>query len=268
MTEQADAMEILKATSRTFYVPIARLPSGLQEAVASAYLCMRAIDEVEDHPTLYRRTKVEVLQVIGQMLQTCFTVEDVTAALWPYHDVLPEVSARLGEWALYAPPTIAPRIWDATSAMANRMALWAECDWRIQSEADLDRYTFSVAGAVGLILSDLWAWYDGTQTDRSYGIGFGRGLQAVNILRNRPEDLERGVDFFPPGWDFKAMEQYALRNLALADVYTASLPHGPALDFCCIPLALARATVEALGRGEEKLSRSDVMNVIAAATVD
>jgi farnesyl-diphosphate farnesyltransferase len=268
MTDHADAMEILNATSRTFYIPIVRLPPGLQEAVASAYLCMRAIDEVEDHPTLHRKTKVEVLQVMGRTLQACFTAEDVAAALRPYRNVLPEVSSRLGEWALYASPAIAPRIWDATSAMANRMALWVECDWRIEGEPDLDRYTFSVAGTVGLMLSDLWAWYDGTQTDRSYAIGFGRGLQAVNILRNRADDVARGVDFFPPGWNFKTMEHYALRNLALADAYTASLPPGPALDFCRIPLALARATIEALGRGQEKLSRSDVMNVIAAATAD
>ncbi len=38
MNLRKDALEILKATSRTFYIPISRLPSGLQEAVASAYL--------------------------------------------------------------------------------------------------------------------------------------------------------------------------------------------------------------------------------------
>ena len=48
----ADALDILKENSRTFYIPISRLPPGLQEAVASAYLCMRAIDETEDHPDL------------------------------------------------------------------------------------------------------------------------------------------------------------------------------------------------------------------------
>ena len=40
-------MRILKETSRTFFLPIAKLPEGLREAVASGYLCMRAIDEVE-----------------------------------------------------------------------------------------------------------------------------------------------------------------------------------------------------------------------------
>jgi len=31
-------------------------------------------------------------------------------------------------------------------------------------------------------------------------IGYGRGLQSVNILRNGDEDKERGVTFYPPGW--------------------------------------------------------------------
>ncbi|MGH1332669.1 MAG: phytoene/squalene synthase family protein, partial [Exiguobacterium indicum] len=40
-----DANRVLKATSRTFYIPISRLSQDLQEAVGAAYLCMRAIDE-------------------------------------------------------------------------------------------------------------------------------------------------------------------------------------------------------------------------------
>ena len=48
-TFEKDALTVLKETSRTFYIPITKLPSGVQEAVASAYLCLRAIDEIEDH---------------------------------------------------------------------------------------------------------------------------------------------------------------------------------------------------------------------------
>jgi farnesyl-diphosphate farnesyltransferase len=146
--------------------------------------------------------------------------------------------------------------------MADRMAYWAEINWLIRTERDLDQYTFSVAGAVGLMLSDLWAWYDGTKTNRSEAIGFGRGLQAVNIARNYREDLKRGVSFFPQGWTVSDIHNYARRNLALADRYTQSLPPGPALDFCRIPLALAHGTIEVLALGKEKLSRSDVMALV------
>ena len=45
-------MTVLKETSRTFYIPISKLPPIICEAVASAYLCLRAIDEIEDHPIL------------------------------------------------------------------------------------------------------------------------------------------------------------------------------------------------------------------------
>lgn len=268
MSWRDNALYILKETSRTFYIPISRLPSNLQEAVASAYLCMRAIDEIEDSSELDNFTKAKLLRQISLNLQASTensTVDDFAIEL-ASKDLLPEVSLRIGEWALLAPTTIAPRIWDATAAMADRMAYWAENNWKITTESDLDRYTFSVAGAVGLLLSDLWAWYDGTQTDRSCAIGFGRGLQAVNIIRNHAEDLRRGVSFLPDGWCEEDLYIYARRNLKLADRYTNSLPSGPALDFCKIPLALAYGTLEVLALGKEKLSRKDVLALVEQAT--
>lgn len=264
MDLRSDALEILKQTSRTFYIPISRLPLGLKEAVASAYLCMRAIDEIEDNPDLANSTKAHLLQTISSALQAVVdgsNLDRLSAALGR-EPKLEEVSLRIGEWALLAPTTIAPRIWDATAAMADRMAYWALNNWEINTEEDLDRYTFSVAGAVGLLLSDLWAWYDGTQTNRSQAIGFGRGLQAVNIVRNHTEDLTRGVDFFPNGWSAKDMQTYARRNLVLADAYTSALPNGPALDFCRIPLTLAHATLDVIAGGQEKLSRNAVVALI------
>lgn len=269
MDLRRDALDILKETSRTFYIPISQLPSGLQEAVTSAYLCMRAIDEIEDHADLDNSTKARILHSISHTLQAGvdgFALDAFAAGFSAEQDMLPEVTLRVREWAILAPETIAPRIWDATAAMADRMAHWAECNWQIRSEADLDRYTFGVAGAVGLILSDLWSWYDGTQTNRTEAIGFGRGLQAVNILRNHSEDMTRGVDFFPTGWTTEQMHAYARRNLALADAYTAALPVGPAFDFCCIPLTLAHGTLEALANGKEKLSRTDVLALINQVT--
>ena len=65
-----DALSLLKETSRTFYIPISRLPLELRSAVASGYLCMRAIDEIEDHPTLDNKIKSMVLREISQMIQS------------------------------------------------------------------------------------------------------------------------------------------------------------------------------------------------------
>jgi farnesyl-diphosphate farnesyltransferase len=263
------AFEVLEETSRTFYIPISRLPSGLKEAVASGYLCMRAIDEIEDHPDLDNALKAKILQTMSLTMQSAtheFTASDFSTALSAYKGFMPEVSARIGEWAVMAPDTIAPRIWDATAAMADRMAYWSLMNWKVETEADLNCYTFSVAGSVGLMLSDLWAWYDGTQTSRAEAIGFGRGLQAVNILRNQAEDLTRGVSFYPTGWSHEQMQAFARQNLSLADAYTSSLPIGPALDFCRIPLMLAHATLDALSQGESKLSRSTVINLVKQLT--
>ncbi len=260
MSIKEDALDMLKGTSRTFFIPISRLPAGLQEAVTSGYLCMRAIDEVEDHPKLDNRTKATLLHSISHTLQTTFAADDFTATF--YQQQLPEVTLRLGDWALLAPPSIAPRVWEATATMADRMAQWADDGWMIQTEADLDRYTFGVAGSVGLLLSDLWAWYDGTQSNRIHAMGFGRGLQAVNILQNHTEDVRRGVEFFPSSWQTEDMHAYARRHLALADAYTSALPPGPIRDFCAIPLALAYATLDALARGDDKLSRDTVHQII------
>lgn len=266
MSMSEDALDMLRETSRTFFIPISRLPAGLQDAVMAGYLCLRAIDEVEDHSELNNRTKSSILHSISRTLQTNFTPDSFTQVFSVYRQELPEVTLRIADWALLAPPDIAPRVWEATATMADRMAQWAEDGWTIHTEGDLDRYTFGVAGSVGLLLSDLWAWYNGTQSNRIQAVGFGRGLQAVNILRNHAEDLARGVELFPSGWQAEDMHAYARRNLALADAYTRALSPGPVLDFCSLPLALAYATLDALARGDGKLSRSAVLQIVNQGT--
>ncbi|MEN9518546.1 MAG: hypothetical protein RLZZ381_1134 [Cyanobacteriota bacterium] len=264
------ALTTLKQTSRTFYIPIARLPEKLQDAVASAYLCMRAIDEIEDTPDLDNQTKALLLRSISLRLQEITDLDSysrIGTDLIEYSAVLPDVSLSIGEWASLAPKTISPRICDATAAMADRMAYWAEQNWTIANEADLDRYTFSVAGAVGLLLSDLWSWYDGTITDRQYAIAFGRGLQAVNIVRNQEEDIQRGVSFIPDDWTNQDVQNYARQQLKQASLYIESLPQGsPALSFCQIPYILAKGTLDAIAIGKSKLSRHDVLSLVEKVT--
>lgn len=272
--ELQNAFTILESTSRTFFIPISRLPDNLQVAVASAYLCMRAIDEIEDHPHIKPKSKAAILKQTSLALQTSTGSGSDRTRLFDFLSVyskslsLPDVTIRLSEWVNLAPFSIAPRILDATAAMADRMSYWALRRWKIISIDDLDQYTFGVAGAVGLLLSDIWCWYDQTQTNRGLAVGFGRGLQAVNILRNRDEDIHRGVDFFPTGWGYTEMSRYAKTNLKLAEEYTSGLPDGPVADFCKIPLALANATLKALSEGKGKLSRDAVLKLVNGLDIE
>ncbi|WP_307392598.1 phytoene/squalene synthase family protein [Bacillus horti] len=255
-------MIMLKKTSRTFFIPINRLEDGLREAVTSAYLCMRAIDEIEDHEELDNDLKVELLEGVHDVFQSSTESPDTKALLSPHRDTLPDVTTQIDDWAILCPPTVRKVVYPYIAKMSKQMAEWVNKSWTISTEEDLDKYTYSVAGMVGEMLSDIWYWYDGTESDRDKAVAFGRGLQAVNILRNKSEDLERGVDFFPDGWGKKEMIEYTRRNLKLADAYIKELKGSPAIKFCKIPLTLAHATVNLIAAGGNKLTRDAVKKLV------
>ena len=268
MSIQTDILRVLKGTSRTFAIPIMRLPGKLGETISVAYLCMRALDEIEDNIYLENPAKVTLLRNISASLQAHpfsginSSSKELEAIFAPYKSRLPEVTLKLGEWLSNSPSDIAPRIIDASSSIADRMAYWAERNWVIQTEADLNAYTFSVAGAVGLLLCDIWAWFDGTQLDRVSAVCFGRGLQSVNILRNREEDMQRKVDFFPMGWTQKEMTAYARKLLDIVKSNIKSMPGNAFESLVKIPFYLAEATLNGIDKGQKKLSRAQVLSII------
>ncbi|MEK4966415.1 phytoene/squalene synthase family protein [Cytobacillus sp. FSL R7-0696] len=258
-----DVIETLRETSRTFFIPISLLVTELRETVASAYLCMRAIDEIEDHPDLEPALKSKLLHNIGDVLRSAqYSKETFIEMFKPFENELPEVTLRLYDWISFCPDEIRVKVVESTAIMASGMGDWVDKDWQIQSEADLDQYTYTVAGLVGVMLTDIWKWYDGTEADKELGIGFGRGLQAVNILRNYKEDAERGVSFFPDSYSLDDMFDYAHKNLSLADEYVASIETETIVNFCQIPLSLAHGTLKALVDGREKMTRDEVNETV------
>ncbi|GAB3797536.1 squalene/phytoene synthase family protein [Virgibacillus kimchii] len=260
---QKDAMRALKETSRTFYIPIKLLNPTLKKAVGSAYLCMRAIDEMEDHETLDKQIKQHLLRTTRELLlEDTFDHKAYKQLIKPHATHLPEVTKRLGDWIFVCPEEIAPKVKESTSIMAGGMADWVEKDFMIKTKEDLDDYTYYVAGLVGVMLSDIWEWYDGTETDRSLAIGYGRGLQAVNMLRNQDEDAERGVQFIPEGWTRNDLFAYAKDKLGQADEYIKDIQTRNIVLFCKIPLELAKRTLKAMESGKEKMSRNEVETTV------
>src|SRR5690625_1431574 len=175
-------MHMLKLTSRTFYIPIKLLKPTLRETVASAYLCMRAIDEIEDHESLDIVVKQKLLDETSVLLKGDFNQEKYIQLLAPYKEVLPEVTLRLGDWIRFCPEGIVEKVTDSTSIMATGMAKWAGKEWQVKTQEDLDDYTYYVAGLVGVVLSAIWETYAGTETARELAIGYGRRLLAGAVL--------------------------------------------------------------------------------------
>src|SRR5690625_1734919 len=263
---EKEAMRVLKETSRTFYIPITLLKRPLKLTVGSAYLLMRAIDEIEDHETMDAKIKVRLLKETKNLLLETgdFNKEAYEQLISPYETELPEVTLRLADWIDVCPDGIVRKVRESTAEMAGGMADWVKKDWIIHTKEDLDNYTYYVAGLVGVMLSDIWKWFDGTETDYDLAIGFGRGLQAVNILRNQHEDFaERGVRFIPDGWTRGDVFDYARENLNYADQYVEDIKTRNILLFCKIPLALAKRTLRAMESGKEKMSRDEVEQVVA-----
>lgn len=259
------AMEMLKKTSRTFYIPISFLSGELKLAVATAYLCMRAIDEIEDHPEISNEEKSRLLKLVAENIRNGFNFEKYKRDVGELSLLLPDVTMHLGDWIELCPEPVRLKVLQSTVEMAEGMAKWAESNWLVETKEDLDEYTYYVAGLVGVMLSDLWEAYDNKiSTDRTLAIAFGRGLQIVNILRNQEEDAERGVSYLPNGWSRDDLFIYAEKNLTDGKKYMQSLRDKRMIMFCKVPLALADKTLQAMKKGHEKMSRLEVEDVVAA----
>ena len=258
-----DAMRVLKETSRTFYIPITFLKADLKYSVASAYLVLRAIDEIEDHESIQNTTKFDILMQLSELFKRPFTQEEYFDIIAPVKEQLPEVSIRLVDWIQACPEDSRSLMMETASEMAFGMAKWAKENWQVHTKEDLDDYTYYVAGCVGVYLSKLWNWSYGQETNEELAIGFGRGLQIVNILRNQKEDKEeRGVSFVPDDWSRDQLFAYADENLAQADAYIETLNEKSTILFCRLPLAFAHKSLAAMKKGEKKMSRAEVEQTV------
>src|SRR5699024_5090319 len=97
--------------------------------------------------------KEDLLRQTSELLYaSSFDEEKYLTMLAPHKDILPEVSLRLGDWLRVCPSDILQKVKDATGKMANGMADWVKKDFQVRTKADLDDYTYYVAGLVGEML--------------------------------------------------------------------------------------------------------------------
>ncbi|KGR81715.1 squalene/phytoene synthase family protein [Lysinibacillus odysseyi] len=261
---QKDAMRVLKETSRTFYIPITFLGTNLKYAVGCAYLCMRALDEIEDNEEVDNQIKHDILMKVKDLFHYPFNEKAYLEALGEEKEKMPEVTLRMKDWIEVCPADARNIMFEACEEMAYGMGKWAQKDFNVQTREDLDEYTYYVAGLVGRMLSQMFEWDTGLKTDHDLAIGYGRGLQAVNILRNEKEDMEeRGVSFVPDGWTRDDLFTYADEQLAHGNAYIESTrSKKKVFMFAKLPYMLANKTLAVMKEGREKISRFEVEQLV------
>ena len=78
-------------------------------------------------------------------------------------------------------------------------------------------------------------------------------------LENMKKMAEKKIFWIPTA---VTMQAYARHNLDQVEAYARTLPQSPFSYFIRIPLVLAIGTLDALARGEEKLSRTAVLRLV------
>jgi farnesyl-diphosphate farnesyltransferase len=174
----------------------------------------------------------------------------------------------------------------------------------LETAAELDDYTYRVAGCVGEFWTKMCRTYlfPKARLDDAQllvdGIHFGKGLQLVNVLRDLPVDLKKGRCYLPSDKLEKAglipefllspanevkfrplFHEYLDRaesHLAAGWAYTNTLPFGQVRVrlACAWPILIGLKTIERLRAGNVldlqqgvKISRAEVRGILLRSTL-
>lgn len=283
-----DLDSLLTRTSRTFALAIPTLPTPPRREVSVAYLLFRIADTFEDAVNWPRADRLRALAAFAELLRSPNgDLAKELATAWVvarpceqegYLTLLRETPAMLRELAAFTPrrrEIIIRHTLRTIAGMASFVSGAREDgSLALDSEADLRRYCYVVAGIVGELLTELFL---DTNPDleavapalHANAVAFGEGLQLVNILKDSEVDASEGRSFIPEGVGRRRAMALARQGLAQAAAYVEALETGLAprgiVAFTALPVLLARATldeVEKRGAGA-KASRSVVAKLVA-----
>jgi farnesyl-diphosphate farnesyltransferase len=302
-----NSKDLLRITSRTFALGIERLPRILCDAATIAYLLLRVSDYLEDNEEMEAGEKVALLNLWVNILREEENVKLLTSKLTDANTDNPDaiVAQHSRELLLHLhslPYEVQEIIVRHVINCTQGMARWTKQGPIVRDEKDLDDYMFEVAGRVGYLVTQLFAWYsiDIRRMEKEImplAREFGLALQTVNVIRGIREDYNRGwiyipqkflqdmgltkEQFFDPQHREQAlkvldmMTDKAERHLRHALQYVKSLPwwqHGIRLG-CIFPLMFAIRTL-AVSRhnaqvfeSEAKMTRREVKKIVLDSTL-
>jgi len=215
-TRKALLGELLKTTSRSFYLTLRVLPSGVRPQIGLAYLLARTTDTIADTEIIPPVQRLEALHKLRERILSLSTTPLNFGEL-AQHQGLAAEQALLEkvEDSLALLQTLSPDDLKLVRQVLTTITGGQELDLRrfggasaekitaLETAAELDDYTYRVAGCVGEFWTKICRahLFPKTRLDDAQllanGIRFGKGLQLVNILRDLPADLKKGRCYLP-----------------------------------------------------------------------
>ena len=205
---------LLKSVSRSFYLTIRVLPARIQAPIGLAYLLARASDTIADTAEAPEPVRQRHLAAFGKMIRDGANdgLPELQREIQPPDPGERELIARLDrclEWLATLPKGDRGEIVDVMNKIIRGQTLdlqrfpKGEGVIALQTAAELDEYTYLVAGCVGefwtrICLAHLPRYARESESELlRLGVNFGKGLQLVNILRDIPADRRAGRCYLP-----------------------------------------------------------------------
>ena len=207
---------LLRDTSRSFYLTMRILPRAVRPQVGLAYLLARTTDTIADSELVPLESRLGALADLRGRIMGESSGPLNFASLAPSQDSEAERALlERCEEPLRFLAGFAEEDRRLIREVLNTIISGQELDLRrfgaarsphlasLETEAELDDYTWRVAGCVGEFWTRLCRAHlfprknaDDPALLRD-GIRFGKGLQLVNILRDIPADLRKGRCYIP-----------------------------------------------------------------------
>ena len=208
---------LLRSVSRSFYLSIRFLPAKLRDPIALAYLLARATDTIADTAELEPSERMRHLETLARLIQgqgdrnaartliVAFARLQKNTAERTLIEQLPNCLQWLDLMATGDRADIREvlaKINEGQILDVERFGSSATVT-ALMTAADLDRYTYLVAGCVGEFWTAICSRHlpefskQSGQHMKTLAVEYGKGLQLINVLRDIGADLQAGRCYLP-----------------------------------------------------------------------
>lgn len=208
---------ILRSVSRSFYLSLRLLPTALRDPLSLAYLLARATDTIADTSEAPVKLRAEALRDLagaiagtapGEVvpaLRNSFAALQTNEAERALIEALPAALEWLESTGNGDRREVRNVLKKITQGQTLDLERFGGGDGvrALETAADLDQYTYLVAGCVGEFWTRICFAHVGKFSERpepemvELGVQYGQGLQLINILRDLGSDLQQGRSYLP-----------------------------------------------------------------------